>query len=351
MIRAALHGNTGMIPAFLVLALLLGTAGHLAARRHGLPRWAVLLLAVALAGELAVTLYPTATGGGAARVCAWSGDPWLALRTEQGRLNFLLYLPIGLFAVPAFGRPLAAAGGVLALGAATETAQGMLPSIGRACDSGDFACNAAGGLLGVLLGCAVLLARRRRIAPDRREWRLTGLLAAAVGVPVLLLQSAVLSPTVATGAVEADAEQQRLARQDAALLFGPDARVIRTQRFLSPGVDQLSVTVDRGFLTVDWPSGRLRDFETVSAGPGTEPPAEPPAVPAEQAAAAARAVRPAADAFAARWLPDLAPGTEPTVIPGGGQDGSHRFTYGTGPNTPALDVDSAGRPVRFGLPN
>ncbi|MFJ5880755.1 VanZ family protein [Kitasatospora cineracea] len=347
MIRAALHGNTGMIPAFLVLALLLAAAGHLAARRHGLPRWAVLLLAVALAGELAVTLYPTAAGGGAARACAWSGDPWLALRTEQGRLNFLLYLPIGLFAVPALGRPTAAAAGVLALSAATETAQGMLPALGRACDSGDFVCNAAGGLFGALLGCALLLVRRRRIAPDRREWRLTGLLAAAVGVPVLLLQSAVLSPTVATGAVEVNAEQQRLARQDAALLFGPDARVIRTQRFLSPGVDQLSVTVDRGFLTVDWPSGRLRDFNTFPADPG----AAPPAVPAEQAAAAARAVRPAADAFAARWLPDLAPGTEPTVIPGGGEGGSHRFTYGTGPNTPALDIDSAGHPVRFGLPN
>ncbi|MFJ4674538.1 VanZ family protein [Kitasatospora sp. NPDC088783] len=345
MIRAALHGNPGMIPAFLVLALLLAAAGHRLARRHGLPRRAVLLLAVALAGEVAVTLYPTFSGGAPDPSCAWSGDPGLAFRTEQGRLNLLMYLPIGLSAVLALGRPLAAACGVLALSATTETVQGLLPAIGRACDSADFTVNATGGLLGVLLGCAVRLVRRRRIAPDRREWRLTGLLVAAAGVPVLLLQSFVLTPTAATGAVEVSAEQERLARQDTALLFGPDARLIRTQRLLDAGADRLTATVDRGFFTVDWPSGRLRDLITFPADPG----AAPPAVPAEQAAASARGVRPAADAFAVRWLPDLAPGTEPVVTPGGGQDGSHRFTYGTGPDAFSLDVAPDGRPVRFGI--
>ncbi|QKW22625.1 hypothetical protein HUT16_29215 [Kitasatospora sp. NA04385] len=344
MIRAALNGNTGMIPAFLVLALLLGAVGHRLARRHGLPLLPTLLLAAALAGELAVTLYPTFSGGGTQAVCGWSDDLALAFRTEQGRLNLLMYAPIGLFGVLALGRPLAVSCGVLGLTAATETAQGLIPAVGRACDSSDLAANAAGGLLGVLLGVVVRLALRRRVAPDRAEWRAAGLLVAAVGVPVLLLQSFVLTWTGTTGAVEATPEQEQLARQDVALLFGPDAGAFRTQRWTGEGVDQLVVDLDKGTFTVDWPSGRLRTLMTVPDRPGVER----PAAPATEAAAAAQAVRGAADAFAARWLPGRGAGTEPRVVPGGGRDGSHRFTYGTGADELSVDIASDGRLVQFG---
>ncbi|WP_033212393.1 hypothetical protein [Kitasatospora phosalacinea] len=105
MISAILHGKQGMVPAFAVLALLLGPAAWWLARRYGLPRPSTVLLGVAPAGELTATFYPTGQRGSTYPVCGISSDLAFVLDTEQGRMNILMFVPIGLCAVPAFGRP------------------------------------------------------------------------------------------------------------------------------------------------------------------------------------------------------------------------------------------------------
>ncbi|MFD8483679.1 VanZ family protein [Kitasatospora sp. NPDC059673] len=335
MISAILNNNVVLVPAFLVLAVLLGAAARSLAARRGLPQWPTVLLGVALAGELAATLCPTGNGGGQNPSCTWGADLAFTLGAEQGRLNLLMYVPLGLFAVLAFGRPAVVAVSVLGLTAATETVQGLLPFIGRACDSGDLAANALGGLAGVLLGCAVRLVQRRRIRPAGKELAVGGAMAAALGVPVLLLQSLVLEPTVATGLSAATGPQRELAHRDAELLFGPGSRVVAVQRHLGgPGVDQLFVTGERQGFTLDWPSGLLRDLnggflpEETDSGPATD----------QQA-------REAADRFLAQWHP--AASGEPQFAPHGGQGGRRRFTYTYSGGTVHVDVDRNSRVVEF----
>ncbi|MFF0387744.1 VanZ family protein [Kitasatospora sp. NPDC004615] len=335
MIGAVLNNNVVLIPAFLVLALLLGPAGWKLATRRNLPRWPTVLLGVALAGELAATLYPTGPGGSQDPSCTWGADLAFTLGAEQGQLNLLMYVPIGLFAVLAFGRPALVAVSVLALTAVTETVQGMLPFIGRACDSGDLAANALGGLAGVLLGCAVRLVQRRRIRPARRELAFGSALAVALGAPVLALHFLVLEPTVAIGASAATGHQRELALRDAELLFGPGSRVVAVQYELGgPGIERVVVTGEHQFFTLDWPSGLLLSLD------GGFLPDEPDPGPATEQQA-----REAADRFLAQWCP--AATGEPQFAPHGGQGGRRRFTYALGSGTVHVDVDRNSRVVDF----
>ncbi|MFB7944280.1 VanZ family protein [Kitasatospora phosalacinea] len=340
MIGAILNGNPGMVPAFAVLALLLGPAAERLARRYALPKLFTALLGVALAAELTATLYPTGPGGSTHPVCTRGSDLAFALDTVQGRMNVLMFVPVGLFAVLALGRPLAVAVGAVGLSALTETGQGLLPGIGRACDTSDFAANAIGGLAGVLLGCAVRLALRRRIRPGLREWKLGGALAAGVAVPVLLLQAFVFSPAAPTGLVDTTAAQRELAEREAVSVLGPDIEVVRIQRSVSEGYpDRLMVMTRTGSIGLEWPSGKLREVNQYAGGPGTGGP--PPVTISEQDA------RAAADRFARQWLVGRGAGTEPRVAPRGGAEGSHRFTYGTGAAEAVVDVGDGGKVVRF----
>ncbi|OKJ16045.1 VanZ family protein [Kitasatospora sp. CB01950] len=337
MISAILNNNAGLIPVFLVLALLIGAAAWSLARRRGLPRWPTVLLGAALAGELTATLFPTGPGGGPDPSCTWGADLSFTLHATQGQLNLLMYVPIGLLAVLAFGRPALVAVSVLALTGVTETVQGLLPWIGRACDSGDLAANALGGLLGVLLGCLARLAQRRRVRPAGRELMAGGAVVAALGVPVLLVQSLVLEPTAATGASGATRAQRELANHDAELLWGSGARVVAVQHEIGgPGVDRVVVTGERQSFTLDWPSGQLVSLD------GGFLPVEPDPAPATEQQA-----RDTADRFLAQWYPGHTTTAEPRYAPNGGQGGRRRFTYTFDTGTFHLDVDRTDRVVEF----
>ncbi|KDN81972.1 VanZ family protein [Kitasatospora cheerisanensis] len=337
MISAILNNNTALIPAFLVLAVLLGSGGWALAARRGLPRWSTVLLAVVLAGELVATLCPTGPGGAQDPSCAWGADLGFTLNAEQGQLNLLMYVPIGLLGVLAFGRPATVAVGVLALTGVTETVQGLLPFIGRACDGGDLAANTLGGLAGVLLGCAVRLVQRRRIRPGGRELAFGSAMAVALGAPVLALQFMVLEPTVATGTSGATGPQRELARRDAELLFGPGVRVVAVQHeLLGPGIERLAVTLEHEYFTLDWPSGLLRDLD------GAFLPGEADSGPATDQQA-----RETADRFLAQWAAGRITAGEPAFDPHGGQGGRRRFTYQVAGGTVHVDVDGNNRVVEF----
>ncbi|MFC8722449.1 VanZ family protein [Kitasatospora sp. NPDC057198] len=338
MIHAILFANQGMAPTFAVLALLLGSAARWLARRYGTPQPSTVLLGVALAAELTATFYPTGQGGSTHPVCGISSDLSFVLGTEQGRMNVLMFVPIGLFAVLALGRPLLAAVGAVGLSALTETGQGLLTSVGRACDSSDFAANSLGGLAGVLLGCAVRLAMRRRIRPGRPEWKLGGTLAAGIAAPVLLLQWLVFSPAPLTGAVEATAAQRELAQRDTELLFGPGAVATKVQRSVSEGYpDHLMVMAEHAGFTLEWPSGRLIDLIAFS-----------PSGSQEAVTISEQDARAAADRFLRQPPVGRTPTAEPRFTPHGGQGGSQRFEYGTGADLVIVDVGDGGRVVWYG---
>lgn len=338
MVSAVLQGSPALVPVFLVLALLLGAAARPLARRHRLPLWATVSFGVALAGELTATFFPTGNGGSREPACTRGADLAFTLGTTQGQLNLALYVPLALFAVLAFGRPAVVAVSVLALTAVTETVQGLLPAIGRACDTGDLAANALGGLLGVLLGCAVRLAQRRRIRPGGRELLFGAALGAAVAVPVLALQTAVLAPAAATGTSSATEAQQQLALREAELLLGPGAKAVNIQRFLGgPGIEQVIVTTEDATFTVEWPSGRLLDGMRVPDG-GVDSSAQP--VTEQQA-------RTVADRFVAQWYQGRGAGTEPVLDTGTGGD-TRRFTYSYPGGSVHVDVQRTGRVVQFG---
>ncbi|MFJ1751678.1 VanZ family protein [Kitasatospora sp. NPDC088134] len=332
MISAVLNGSPGLVPTFLALALLLGPAALLLARRRELPRWSLLLLTLALAGELTATLFPSGQGGGGPHaICALGTDLDFTLAREEGRLNVLMYVPLGLFAVLALGRPVLVTAALLGLTAATETAQALLPGIGRACDASDLQANSLGALLGVALGCLGRLLLRRRLRPRRRELIAAPVLLAALAVPVVPLQLFVIDPAPVSGTADATAEQRELAAKDAELLFGPGTRVLRTQYSQDGyGHNRLAVTLERSSFELDWPTGRLVGLNSPLPGPA--------------APGSLQQARTAADRFADRWLPGA---PAPVLAEGVGQDGSHRFSWTVGGAVSIADITADGRVVQF----
>ncbi len=126
-----------------------------------------LLALLALTAVCALTLAPGSNPGeGGARACI-AGAPvhlrarLLAIRTSpEALLNMVLLVPLGCFAVLAVRRLWPALVLVLVLPAAIELAQTRIP--GRVCSGIDYLTNAAGGVLGAVLGIVVLSCWQRR---------------------------------------------------------------------------------------------------------------------------------------------------------------------------------------------
>jgi hypothetical protein len=150
---------------FVLLAVLAAVAHRPLAERTGWARWPSLGLLLSLALVLTLTLPPApdmpigVPGVADVDRCIGSlsdaGQLWHALisTTERGERvgNILMFVPATFFAVLATRRPaLVAAGGVLFSGA-IELAQSVM-HLGRECVGYDWANNAIGAVLGVLLG-------------------------------------------------------------------------------------------------------------------------------------------------------------------------------------------------------
>ncbi|MGK4580585.1 VanZ family protein [Kitasatospora sp. HPMI-4] len=344
MIRAILKANTGLMPAFLVMAALLCSPAWWGARRRAVPLWPAVLFAASLAGEFTATLHPTGRHAAASHVCSYSRDVAAAFADQQGLMNVAMYVPVALFAVLAFGRPLIVLAGCWLLSAVTETLQALIPHIGRACDSQDFVTNATGAAIGVALACAWRAIRRSLPMPTKREavWSIAPLL---IGAAVLLtVHRDAISPEWADAplTVSHSPAQRRLADQDARLLFGPSAHVVNVQdqAALRETPELVIVTTATGNFTIEWPSGQLYD--------GFDGPVSlPPDGGSDQEA------RGAADAFARRWFPRSLPGSTVTVRKPHPAEGRRTVEYRryTGgllePMRLDIEVDPGGRIVRF----
>ena len=75
--------------------------------------------------------------------------------------NVALLFPLTFFAALATRRPLVVLGAATVLSAAIEGVQALVPAIGRACDTNDWAMNTAGAVVAALLALITLAGDRR----------------------------------------------------------------------------------------------------------------------------------------------------------------------------------------------
>ncbi|SDF17938.1 VanZ like family protein [Blastococcus aurantiacus] len=166
MITDFLLDHSALVPGALGLAALVcALVGHAVLRvaRPGSPVIPALAV-VAAVGVLVLTMPPTGRGA-SIRGCtvqfAWPGPGSVELLA-----NVALLMPVVVFATLATRRPWAVLGAGSGASAAIEAVQALVPAIGRACDTNDWAMNTLGvvvatGIAGATLALADRAAARR----------------------------------------------------------------------------------------------------------------------------------------------------------------------------------------------
>ncbi len=327
MIEASFSAAPALLPVFAVLGLMFSAATAWWARRKGVTVLPAVLWGLSLAGELAVTLTPTAAGYSGRPSCTIGPGMWVDATAQQGLMNVALYVPLTFFGVLLSRRPATVLAGCVVLSGVTEVVQTLLGT-GRACDGADFVDNAAGALLGAALAVGWLLVRRRGLPRARRDL-VHGLVLGVVGLAGvgLVVHFGVRTYRDAPGFAAAPSDDIVTAQRVAEGLFGPRTLVTTTTTTADPGLPQqiMDVTTDRGDFRIEQPSGRLL------AATATAPPAaDSPALTPEQVVAAGTA-------FADTWFADRIAGLTPTVTPAGPNGSSRTLSY-------RRDGEASGRP-------
>ncbi len=165
MITDFLLDHSALAASVLALVAVVGVgAGYLLlrTRRYG-HRILWVLALLFLVPVVALTLVPTS--GRAYEVCAIQF--YLpTFGTVELWANVALFFPPVFFASLATRRPLPMLAAGAALSALIEAIQALVPAIGRACDTNDWAMNTAGTAVAVLLAAATI-ALADRNSPDR----------------------------------------------------------------------------------------------------------------------------------------------------------------------------------------
>lgn len=116
------------------------------------------LAIIGLVGTLSLTMSPS--GGHAATFCAIQFSlPFQGIDTLA---NVAMMLPLTLFAALRLHRPLPVFAAVSGLPALIELVQGLVPTLGRACDTNDWFMNSVGAGLGAVLATAIITVEARR---------------------------------------------------------------------------------------------------------------------------------------------------------------------------------------------
>jgi hypothetical protein len=166
MITNLLVENSALVPVALgLIAVLCVGVGHLLLRARRI-LWALVTLSVL--AIVALTLVPTS--GRAFAVCTLQFS-LPTFGTVELLANVALFFPAVFFATLATGRPLLMLGAGAALSAAVEAVQALVPAIGRACDTNDWAMNTAGTIAAVLLAIGTMAITSRRQSGRAHEER------------------------------------------------------------------------------------------------------------------------------------------------------------------------------------
>ena len=156
MVTDFLLDHSALVPGALALVALVCVAvGYVALRRTrpGSPLLPALAVTAALP-VLALTLAPTGRSA-STRGCTVQ-FAWPSAGSVELLANVALLLPVVVFAALATRRPGAVLVAGLAASASIEAAQALVPAIGRACDTNDWAMNSLGVLVGVLAARGLL---------------------------------------------------------------------------------------------------------------------------------------------------------------------------------------------------
>ncbi|MEV4682963.1 VanZ family protein [Streptomyces kurssanovii] len=201
----------------------------------------------------------TTWGGSGTRTLACTVDPAVteAFTTTQGQLNILLFTPFGLFAALATRRPVFSAGLGILFTASVETAQAAMPYVARLCDTDDLATNAAGVLIGVIVGTLTC-----RIAPGGTPLapfvvRRAVIAGTATSLIIVAVWATAIEPVRAVLPTEVPiASVQQVQALDTALEAAfDDAYVVKEANFHHnvEGPDTINTPLPGGFAELTWP--------------------------------------------------------------------------------------------------
>ncbi|MFE0091823.1 VanZ family protein [Streptomyces sp. NPDC058991] len=262
MIEASIGAVSGLLPVFCAVAALFALPTVLVARAKNRPLAAPTLLAVSVAGVFAVTLLPGNAGNAMEGLCD-TGRPIHMLTSSSALLNIALFIPVALFGVLVFRRPLTvAAVGIVASGT-IELIQAT-GSLGRACSATDMAANATGAILGVSIATVSFRLRGTRTSHLVRDlcW---GVGIAVVGTAGLAgwFHSGVTSVDVVATMDRRDDHLQSLDGSDEWMatavedVFGKGTVTKESNAEFSGERTRISVKTDRGELVGWWPDKSL----------------------------------------------------------------------------------------------
>ncbi|MEW2087622.1 VanZ family protein [Streptomyces sp. NPDC005283] len=262
MIEASIGAVSGLVPIFCVMAALFALPTVLIAKVRQRPAVMPALLAVSVAGVLAVTLLPGNAGTAMEGVCDM-GRPTHLLTSSSALLNIALFVPAPLLGVHVFRRPMTVAAVSLLCSGIVELVQAT-GSLGRACSATDIVANATGALLGVCAGTVWLRLRGSNVGPLVRDlcWGL-GLVIVGTAALVGWFHSAVSPVDVVAAEDRRDTYMQSLEGSDewmAAAVedtFGEGTKTKDTTSEKSGARTRITVKTDRGEMVGWWPDRTL----------------------------------------------------------------------------------------------
>lgn len=127
------------------------------------PRVTRVLLAVAVAVVLLLTLLPSSRERAGQCEFEWSLPTWGAVELMA---NVIMFVPVGFLAAMLLRQPVEALIAASAGSGLIEIIQEALPRLGRSCSTNDWFCNTLGALLGVVLAAVALRYLRTRRPPE-----------------------------------------------------------------------------------------------------------------------------------------------------------------------------------------
>ncbi|MEU7018654.1 VanZ family protein [Streptomyces sp. NPDC046385] len=218
MFTAIFQDHYGYLAVSTLIALALGAAAWLLARRRHNPRGLWFAgLAATVAGVLSVTFMGSGPANGQ---CVINHDLVEPFRTTQGFWNLAMTVPLGFFALMATRRPLPVLVGVVTFPLVIEVVQAEVDGLGRICDSADAQMNILGGLIGVVAAVLVLMKSRAV------NWSGASKSSLFTALGLVFLGAGVVYPAMTftnidgTGLSQADGTQRQAVEQVVSEAFG-----------------------------------------------------------------------------------------------------------------------------------
>ncbi|TDV38727.1 VanZ family protein [Actinophytocola oryzae] len=160
MIATFMLEHPALMPVVMALiAVICVIAGYLLVRARYSHQILWTLAGLSLLPVVVMTLNPTAGRSFVFCVVQFSMP---SPRAVELLANVALFLPLVYFATLATRKPLLVLASGTFLSAGIEVVQGLIPAIGRSCDTNDWAMNTAGAVIAVLLASATITVTKRR---------------------------------------------------------------------------------------------------------------------------------------------------------------------------------------------